>query len=116
MSYLKAKEYFDELFAEIDSIDAVCKSLFVNKYFLAHLFSQNLGMPPVKYLIQKRIEHACKCLETSDMNVADIGKACGFADPCYFSRIFKKTKGVTPLRYRYLFKLDRDEKEGKKKK
>ncbi len=110
-NYLQAKEYFDEHFLEIESLDTVCKSLFINKYYLSHLFTQNEGMPPVRYLIGKRIELACKLLETSDDNVGDIGKACGYADPCYFSRTFKKVKGVTPLRYRYLFKLD---KSGKK--
>lgn len=105
LSYLAAKRYFDEHFTEIESIEAVCKSLYVNKYYLSHLFAQNMGMPPVRYLIQKRIELACRLLETSDDNVADIGKQCGYPDPCYFSRIFKQIKKVTPLRYRYLFKL-----------
>ena len=102
--YVRAKQYFDEHFTEIDDVSDVCKSLYINKYYLSHLFTKEAGMPPVKYLITKRIELACKFLETSDDNVADIGKKCGYADPCYFSRIFKKVKGLTPLRYRYLFK------------
>ena len=107
MSYLEAKRYFDEHFLEIDSIDGVCKSLYVNKYYLSHIFAKNAGVPPLQYIIGKRIELACQYLETSDDNVADIGKACGYVDPCYFSRMFKKIKGVTPLRYRYLFKLEK---------
>ncbi|MCI8596242.1 MAG: AraC family transcriptional regulator [Clostridia bacterium] len=103
-SYLAAKEYFDEHFLDIKNMDSVCKSLYVNKYYLTHLFSQNEGISPVQYLINKRIELACKELEATDDNVADIGKRCGYADPCYFSRVFKKVKGVTPLRYRYVFK------------
>lgn len=113
VGYLAAKRYFDEHFLDIDTIDAVCKSLFINKYYLSHLFAQNVGMPPVRYLINKRIDLACHYLETTDMNVADIGKACGYADPCYFSRMFKKVKRVTPLRYRYLFKLDKANKAEK---
>ena len=111
--YLKAKKYFDEHFLEIEDIDSVCKSLYINKYYLSHLFNKNEGMPPVKYLVNKRIELACKLLEANDDNVADIGKACGYVDPCYFSRVFKKVKGVTPLRYRYLFKLEKAEKNKK---
>ncbi|MDE7395519.1 MAG: AraC family transcriptional regulator [Clostridiales bacterium] len=102
--YVRAKEYFDEHFTEIDDVSDVCKSLYVNKYYLSHLFTKETGMPPVKYLISKRIELACKLLETSDDNVADIGAKCGYTDPCYFNRVFKKVKGLTPLRYRYLFK------------
>lgn len=110
LSYLAAKKYFDEHYAEMDTIEDVCKTLYVNKYYLSRLFAQNLGMPPVRYLINKRIDLACRYLETSDDNVADIGKKCGYADPCYFSRVFKQVKGITPLRYRYLFKLERDKK------
>lgn len=109
--YVRAKQYFDEHFTEIDDIADVCKSLYVNKYYLSHLFTKEEGVPPVKYLIGKRIELACKLLETSDDNVADIGKKCGYTDPCYFSRIFKQVKGVTPLRYRYLFKEDKKKKD-----
>lgn len=108
LGYLAAKKYFDEHFLEIDSLDGVCKSLYINKYYLSHLFTQKTGYPPVRYLINKRIEHACNYLETTDMNVADVGKLCGYSDPCYFSRMFKKVKGVTPLRYRYLFKLEKN--------
>lgn len=107
LGYLEAKKYFDEHFLDIDSIDNVCKSLVINKYYLTHIFSQNAGMPPMRYLITKRIELACQYLETSDDDVADIGKRCGYVDPCYFSRMFRKVKGVTPLRYRYLFKLEK---------
>ncbi len=110
LNYIRAKRYFDEHYLEIDSIEGVCKSLYVNKYYLSSLFRKNEGVPPVKYLINKRIQRACEYLETSDDNVADIGKACGFSDPCYFSRTFKRVKGVTPLRYRYLFKLEKSNK------
>lgn len=102
--FTAAKNYFDEHFLEFENVDAVCKYLYINKYYLTHLFTQNAGMPPVKYVINKRIELACNYLETTDDNVADIGARCGYSDPAYFCRTFKKVKGVTPLRYRYLFK------------
>lgn len=113
--YIRAKRYFDEHFLEIDSVDAVCKELDINKYYLAHLFTQNTGMPPIHYIITKRIERACHFLETTDMNVGDVGKECGYHDPCYFSRMFKLVKKVTPLRYRFLFKAERAEQEKKEK-
>lgn len=113
--YIAAKKYFDEHFLEIDNLENVCKSLYINKYYLSHLFTQKAGVPPIKYLINKRLEYACNYLETTDLNVAEVGKLSGYADPCYFSRIFKRVKGVTPLRYRYLFKLDKAEKEKEEK-
>ena len=72
-------------------------------------------MPPLRYVINKRINLACDYLEATDDNVADIGVRCGYRDPAYFCRTFKKVKGVTPLRYRYVFKENKKNKEIDKK-
>lgn len=103
-AYIEAKEYFDKNFTTIDSLDNVCKTLFINKYYLTHVFSEQMGMPPIKYLINKRIELACHHLETSDMNINDVSAACGYVDTAYFCRVFKNVMNVTPLRYRYNYK------------
>lgn len=104
--YVRIKKYFDEHFTEIENVAEVCEKLQVNKYYLTHLFSDYEGVSPLQYLINKRINLACEYLEASNDDVAVIGKACGYSDPCYFSRVFKQVKKVTPLRYRYLFKLE----------
>lgn len=104
--YVRIKKYFDEHFIEIESVTEVCEKLHVNKYYLTHLFTDYEGVSPLQYLINKRINLACEYLESSNDDVAVIGKACGYSDPCYFSRVFKQVKKVTPLRYRYLFKLE----------
>lgn len=104
--FVRIKQYFDEHFTEIESVAEVCEKLQVNKYYLTHLFSDYEGVSPLQYLIQRRINLACEYLEASNDDVAEIGKACGYSDPCYFSRVFKQVKKVTPLRYRYLFKLE----------
>ena len=103
-AYIEAKEYFDAHFVEIHNLDNVCKSLYINKYYLSHVFKEQTGIPPIKYLIQKRIELACRHLETSDRNVGDVARACGYVDTGYFCRVFKSVKGVSPLRYRYNYK------------
>ena len=64
------------------------------------LFSEAYNTPPQKYLTAIRMRHACSMLKSSDMNVTEISVQCGFNDPNYFSRIFKKNMGITPLQYR----------------
>ena len=64
--------------------------------------SITLGIPPLKYLIKKRISLAKKLLAETDEPIGDVAKACGYVDVAYFCRVFKNVEGVTPLAYRRL--------------
>lgn len=99
-TYTEVKEFIDRNFTEIDTIDGVCKSLYINKYYLTHLFKATLGIPPLKYLTQKRVALAKTLLATTDDTIAEVARACGYADLGYFCRVFKKTENVTPMSYR----------------
>lgn len=103
-AFIGAKEYFDNNYLNLDNIDSVCKNLGINKFYLTHLFKENLGKPPIKYLIDKRMELAKKLLDETNKSISMIAKDCGYSDVAYFCRIFKKTVGTTPLKYRRLEK------------
>lgn len=47
-TYTEVKEFLDNNFTTIDTIDNVCRSLYINKYYLTHLFKDTLGIPPLK--------------------------------------------------------------------
>jgi len=98
--FLTAKNYFDEHYLHLENIDTVCKNLKVNKFFITHMFKENLGMPPVKYLIEKRMTLAKKFLKETTLSISAVAAECGYSDVAYFCRIFKKTVGVTPLKFR----------------
>ena len=99
-TYTEVKDFFDKNFTTIDTIDNVCRSLYINKYYLTHLFKDTLGIPPLKYLIKKRISLAKKLLAETDKSIGDVAKACGYLDVAYFCRVFKNVENVTPLAYR----------------
>ncbi len=99
-NYNEVKEYIDRYYTTIDTIDDVCKDLYINRFYLTHLFKDSIGIPPLKYLIQKRIEHAKSLLETTDKSIGIIAKECGYLDTAYFCRVFKKVTSVTPKAYR----------------
>ena len=50
-------------------------------------------------LTNYRIGEACNLLRDSKLSIAEIAVSVGFFDQFYFSRVFKKTKGVPPSRY-----------------
>ena len=70
---------------------------------LRKLFQKELGVTPHRYLTDKRLKMAAELL-ISDANagartIADIAPLCGFHDPLYFSKMFKKKYGTAPRYY-----------------
>lgn len=64
------------------------------------MFRQRFGYAPIDWLIRQRIQRACQLLDTTSEKVEVVGAAVGFADPYYFSRMFRRVMGVPPRRYR----------------
>ena len=69
----------------------------------SHRFSEIIGTSPKQYIINLRIDAAKELLINSDMSVLQIGETVGFLTQNYFSRIFKKQTGFSPLYYRNLY-------------
>lgn len=68
--------------------------------YLIKLFKKELGVTPHKYLTDIRLRAAADCLTTSQgYNISEIARLCGFKEPLYFSRLFKKKYGVSPSFY-----------------
>lgn len=59
-----------------------------------------VGMTPVDFLKHKRLQRAEMMIAESNMPVSQIAYMCGFSDPKYFSKQFKKETGMTPSEYR----------------
>ncbi len=111
----RAKEYFDENFLNDETLSDACKKLNLDRYYLSHVFRRQTGMPPKKYLIEKRLEYAEQLLRMTDDDIIVIAKRCGYDDPAYFCRLFKQTRGRTALEYRANYKKKKAEEEKQKK-
>ena len=90
-------------YADCDyELDTYLRSLPFSYDYLRKLFQKELGVTPHKYLIDKRLQIAAEVLVNNENNsstVADIAMMCGFHDPLYFSKMFKKKYGVAPSYY-----------------
>ena len=82
------------------SIDDIAGQLFISKDYLRHLFTHYTGRPPIQALLAARIGHAKRILADPSRSVAQVADICGFDNPYYFSRLFKKVTGVTPMEFR----------------
>lgn len=68
--------------------------------YLIKLFKKELGVTPHKYLTDVRLRAAANCLTSSHgNNISEVARLCGFKEPLYFSRLFKKKYGVSPSYY-----------------
>jgi AraC-like DNA-binding protein len=64
------------------------------------IFREQTGSSPVDHHIRLRMQAACHYLDTTALSVKEVGAKLGYDDPYYFSRIFQKILGCSPLAYR----------------
>lgn len=67
-------------------------------------FKKRVGSSPLAYLNSYRLSLAADKLTESDDTLSEIGYSVGINDPFYFSKLFKKTYGVSPKEYRLAYK------------
>ena len=84
------------------SLEDSIKKLPLNYDYVRKLFKKEMGVTPHEYLINCRMQLARELLESgignrySNYSVSQIAEACGFSEPLYFSRVFKKFYGTAP--------------------
>jgi len=71
-----------------------------SKYYLIHLFRQQMGVPPYRYLHQCRIQRAQELLRSTNDSVSEIAAQVGYMDSVSFIRHFQSIVGATPAQYR----------------
>lgn len=96
----ETQEYIAEHYAENLTLSGVAEHVGISGGYLSTLFMQCLGYGFVDYLNEVRIERACCYLEQNYLKNYEIAYKVGFHDEKYFSKVFKKIKGMTPKEYR----------------
>lgn len=81
------------------SIDSLAEEIHVNASYLSHLFKEQIGQCFTDYLASLRIAKAEELICTTNMSLSQIGEQVGYSDPNYFSRVFKKRKGIGPREF-----------------
>ena len=95
-----AREYVEEHYYENLMLTDVAQKAGISAGYLSTLFQRQLSRGFVDYLNEIRIEHACAYLRQNYLKTYEIAYKVGFRDEKYFSRVFKKIKGLSPSEYR----------------
>ncbi|WP_276352262.1 response regulator [Cohnella caldifontis] len=96
----QAKAYVDLHLVEDISLAKVAQAIHVSPGHLSRVFYREVGENFSEYIIRNKMELAQKRLRETNRKVYEIAADIGYANPHYFSKLFKERTGVTPLEYR----------------
>ena len=81
-------------------LDEVCRKLNVSAAYFSTIFKKETGKTFVRYLTDYRMEKAVNMLMTGNEKTYVIAEKVGYAEPNYFSYVFKKQFGMSPSKYK----------------
>ena len=105
-SNTSSNQNINNLIKEIDStlrfdksVQEMSDSVGYNYDYFRQKFKSITGQSVSNYIANKRIENACKLLKENNYTCTEISNLCGFSSPSQFSKLFKRTLGISPLSY-----------------
>ena len=93
-------DFMQQRLAQPVGLEDLARAARLSTTHLSSLFREQMGLPPVAYHTHLRIRRACHLLESTTLTIAETAHACGYDDPYYFSRVFRRETGVNPRLYR----------------
>ena len=84
------------------NLDELAAAFNLSRFHFAKTYRDLTGQAPIEAFIQMKMAHACRLLDESQLEVRQIAEQLGYADPYYFSRLFRRVVGLAPSHYRAL--------------
>lgn len=98
-----AMSFFNVHYNEPISIDEYAHEKNVSISWFIRTFRISTGFTPMQYIISKRLQNAEMLLRNPNYNISEVARIVGYENALYFSRLFKKEKGISPSEYRNKF-------------
>lgn len=92
--------YIEQNYPHKLTLDDVAAHVFLNRSYLSQLFKKEMNIPFGDYLESVRLQKAKNLIRNSNKPMSEIAEVTGFSNQNYFTKVFKKATGVSPLKYR----------------
>ncbi len=96
---VKALSFIEECWNKPIQLSDVAERSLVSTAYLSKLFSDHLDSTFVDYLTELRVTHAERLIRETRLTVKEVAHNVGYQDPNYFSKVFRKTVGISPSMY-----------------
>lgn len=96
----RVRELLDRRYADSWTLAELADRAGLAPTYLSGIFTAETGIPPLRYLAERRIERAKQLLEGSDLAITAIGRDTGFGSSQHFARVFRQHTGHAPRDYR----------------
>ena len=96
----KLVEFLRTNISEILTLDDISKVLFMSSSHIERLAYREFGCGAIRLFHRIKMDYAQLLLRTTNLPISNISSCLGYMDQGYFSRLFKKHVGITPLNYK----------------
>lgn len=100
----RAKELLESSITEDVTVAEIADKLNISVHYLCHIFKSETGVTPIDHRNSVKLSRAKNLLSSTDLKISDIALECGFGSASYFSKLFSKSEGITPIEYRSIHK------------
>ena len=92
--------FMQEHLAEEMSLSVLAEEFHMNPQYISQLFKNEIGVGFLAYLTSIRMEKAKKLLLSTSLSIGEVAEQSGYGDYRVFTKVFKKSEGITPSQYR----------------
>ncbi len=96
----KIRDYLEKNYKQNITVEELAAKFYLSKFYMLHLFKETMGVSPMKYLQYYKMKNAMKKLSETDRTITEIACSLGYEDGAAFSRVFKRSAGLSPSEYR----------------
>lgn len=100
-------DFMEASLADDISLDDLAREACLSPYHFSRLFHEATGLPPHRYLVERRIQAARRMLLSEQASMTEVALDTGFGSQASFTRAFRKVTGTTPGQYREQCRADR---------
>ena len=99
-SILRLLSWIEEHFSEHITLEDLARVSGMNEKYVCRIFKEYTSRSPMRYINELRIDCACHEMTANKKSITQAAYDCGFNDSGYFSKLFKRYKGMTPGEYK----------------